>query len=375
MNKLFGGLLVAFLITAPLTASAAAFQVGEQPSVGRDQTIADDLYIVGGNITGSGSVDGDVLAAGGNVLISGPATGDVQVAGGNVTLLGEVADDVRAMGGTIIISGAVGDDVVVVGGQVTVSGERVGGDVVAFAGVVHIDTPVEGSMRVAAGEVFLNATVAGDVDIEAERIVIGQNASIAGELTYTSPEEADIHEGASIASVAYTPREQHVSAGADREMFAALSFFGAFFIHLVAALLIGLLLRRFAKEVVGSVVAQPLAQLGRGLIVLIVVPIASVLLLFTFIGIPFGIIGILAYIAWLIFSGLVAPIVLGALIARWILKRCEKLIDWKTITAGVAVYVVLGLIPVIGWLLQLILVVLVLGATLRINMDIVNEWR
>ncbi len=373
--KFYTYLLVATLLVLPSAAGAATFQTGEQPTTARGEVINDDIYIAGGNVTSNADIAGDLLAAGGNILVNSPVSGDLMVAGGNITVLGSVADDLRIVGGSIVISSTVGGDVIVGAGDVTLSGERVGGDVAIAAGVVHVDTPIAGDARIGAGEVFINAPIAGDVELHADRVTIGENATISGTLTYTSPREAEVADGAQLGVVEYTERAQKSEKGG--AAMAALVSTGALIgvlVSLVGALVLGLLVRRFTAETVRMATAQPLAHLGWGVVALIVTPIVGILLLVTVIGAPFGIIALLLYVVYLILSSFLAPILLGSVLSRWVLKYGEYRVDWKTILIGVVAYAILSLIPIIGWIAQFGLFLIALGAGARLDLKILKEW-
>jgi ketose-bisphosphate aldolase len=107
MKKILGYVVGIAILGIPLISLAAEFRTGEQPTITKDEQVADDIYMVGGSVTSAGTVAGDVVAGGGNVVISGPVSGDVLTGGGNVTILSNVADDVRVGGGNIVIEGRV----------------------------------------------------------------------------------------------------------------------------------------------------------------------------------------------------------------------------------------------------------------------------
>jgi hypothetical protein len=144
---------------------------------------------------------------------------------------------------------------------------------------------------------------------------------------------------------------------------------------LVAALLIGLSFRKYSKELVRAATTNPLKEIGRGIITLIVLPILSIILLITIVGIPFGIIGVLSFLMLVVFATIMTPVFLGSLIHKWVSKKSEYVINWKTILLGTLVYCVLGLIPLIGWLIICISMIITAGVVVNLEWRIYKEWR
>lgn len=366
---------MAAILAVPLVSLAAEFRFGEQTSTTASERISDDLYVVGGSITSAGSVEGDLVAGGGSIVISGPVSADVAAGGGNVVVLSDVGDDVRVGGGSVVIQGRVGDDVIAGGGQITIGGLGIGGDVAAGGGTVRIDAPVAGDVRISGGSVYINAPIGGAVNIEADTLTLGSRAVIAGTLTYKANKELKKEDGAVVrGEVIFEERKpQAVSVAAIAAVFS-LFIIGKFLALLVCALVIGLLFKRYSREAVAKAVERPLLELGRGLVVFAALPVLSVLMLVTLVGIPFGILGLIAFVAALLFAWIVAPIIVGSVVYQYFSKR-DREVSWKTILAGVFLYSILGLVPLLGWLAQALLMLLSLGTTVAIKWEIVRQWR
>ncbi|MEK7649984.1 MAG: hypothetical protein AAB367_03460 [Patescibacteria group bacterium] len=361
------------ILTVPLMTLAAEFRSGDQPSIQANESINGDMYIAGGSVASIGTVHGDLFAAGGSVVVSGNVDADLTVGGGNITIISNIADDARIGGGNITFQGSVGGDLFVGGGQVHIGGSRVGGDVVVGGGMVRIDAPVTGNVYVGGGEIYINAPIGGNVKIEADRLTLGSAARITGSLDYHGARELVRETGAEVAGeVRFTQR-------ADKKelwlAFASAWFIGKFFALLASALLVGLFFRRYANEIIKRVASAPLRQIGSGLVIAILMPIISVAILFTIIGIPLGITGLLSFVIVMIFMWILSPIVVGSMLARYIRKREIHHTSWKTILLGVVVYTAVGAIPFVGKLIQIVILFAVLGAALRLKWNIAREWR
>lgn len=365
-----------FLLVLPIVAFAAEFRTGDQPSLASGQTVQDDLYMAGGNVTSAGSVRGDLVIAAGSVLVSGPVSGDLMVGGGNVTILGEVTDDVRIGAGNVTVQGVVRGDVLAGGGQVNLTGTRIDGDVAVGGGSIRIDAAVGGDLKIGGGEVYLNAPVAGNVEIEAEELTLGPRAAIAGDLWYRATSAATMEEGATVRGE--TLFEERAGRDEAKALFAGIItawVIAKFFMILTGALLLAYIFRRYSRELVATAATQPLAELVRGIVVAIVFPILSIILLMTVIGIPLGAIGLLAFAMLIIFVSLASPIVLGSIVHKMIWKPAGYEVNWKTVLLGVALYMLACLIPFIGYLAITILKAITLGAALNIKWSVAKDWR
>lgn len=364
---------VALLSSLPLASDAAEVRSGDQPAISENERITEDVFIAGGNVSSAGELQADLIAAGGNVLVTGSVAADLAAAGGTVTILGSVGDDVRAAGGNVLVRGSVRDDVVVAGGQVNVAGE-VGGDLLAGGGTVRVDAPVRGSIRIGGGDVFLNSAVSGDVSVYAEQLTLGAGARIGGTLTYTAAKEATMEEGASVTGeTTFTKRARSISVGGVVAILS-IALIGTMLAQLAAALLLSLTFRRYAVRLVEVAAENPLLEVGRGFVIIIVVPVASMMLIWSLLGIPLGLLGLAVFATMIIYLWIVTPVLLGSFAYRSFFGG-EFDVTWKSILLGVFIYAILGLIPIVGWLAQFILMLLTLGAAMKIKWEVVKEWR
>ena len=376
MQKKTCATVLAVLILLPFTASAASIRAGERPTVSASERIVGDIYMGGANVTSSGAVFGDEIAAGGNILINSAVSQDLMLAGGSITVLGNVGESLRVAGGNIVISGAVKRDVAAAGGQVQISGSGIGGDVIWAGGTITIDAPVAGDLHLRGGEVLLNAPVKGDVFFTGGKLTLGSSAVIQGNLSYSTPEKATMQDGAVVrGKVTYEATPKPVPSPAAFVAFLSIAFILHSLMVLACALVVGLVFNSYARQLVSQALSQPLLELGRGFATLAMLPVASVLLFVTVIGVPLGVLGVLGFLGALVYSTIIAPIVLGSLLNKWFTKSVSYEVSWQTILLGAVVYVLLGLIPFVGWIAKLALVFLSIGAATKIKWDVMKAWR
>ncbi|MEK7519857.1 MAG: hypothetical protein AAB581_01240 [Patescibacteria group bacterium] len=285
------------VITVPAFASAAVVKSGEKVDIGKNERIAENIYVAGGTLTISGTIDGDLLAVGGTLTISGPVRDDVAVAGGTVHIASDIGGDARVAGGNVTIDGTIGGDLAVAGGNI----------------VILPDTVIAGDLMAAGGNITNQGTVKGKISI------------------FTQP----------------PPDKEKIRAA--RFLGMGIWWLATTLAMLLAGLLLYYVLRPGTQEVVRKAVNGFWFEMLRGFLVLIAMPAALVILAITVVGIPFTIAGFLLYIPLLMLSCVMGAVILGATVAKYGFKKPEVLTP-GIMFGGIILYQILKLIPVVGWL-------------------------
>jgi cytoskeletal protein CcmA (bactofilin family) len=378
-------------------------------------TVHGDLIATGGDIIINGTIDGDLWAAAGKIQINGTVADDVRIAGSELKLGpgAEVGDDLFAAGfGFGADPGsAIAGDVFVAGYQALLDGD-IGGDVKAAVGGFEISGHVVGDVEVEVGEpdpefeqfsMFMRMNPYAPEHIIGPGLTIGEDAQIDGELTYTSPVTVQIPEGAVAGPVVYqTPVPEEVEApevevpevpAGALTAAAILGWFVRWIVGMVqtfmSLLIIGVLMLwlipKWLKEVVQHWKEKPLHSLGWGFAVVLAFPVA----LFT-LFVVMVILDIVLGLATL--GGLVVPItsiimvlesalmvgfwtvavyvtkVLFCYLVGWlILKRpapalVDKAMGLIPLLIGLAIFVLVRSIPVLGAFFSMLVTIFGLGA-------------
>jgi cytoskeletal protein CcmA (bactofilin family) len=227
------------------------------------------------------------------------------------------------------------------------------GDLILAAGNIRIDGLIEGDVKGYGGEVIIGNGVKGNVDLKVDNLTVLPSANIEGDLTYTSEEEADIQSGAQIAGATI-----HNLPPVKEEPAKAFPPFGIvgkmirFLMALLTGLVIILIAQRRLTSIAESIRSRPGASAGWGALIVFVAPIAAVLVCFTVVGIPVGLIalglwGMALYLA---------QIPVGLFLGRWIIGRFRavegKAIMFGALALGLVLLklleLLLGLIPLPG---------------------------
>ncbi len=366
---------VSAVIIAPIVAMAATgiikypVFIGERYSLSDVSQTGGNLYVVAGDSTISGTVNGDLTSANGNLILLGKVNGDVLVAGGQLHIAGPVTGDVRLIGGQIGISAPVGGDLAVAGGDVMVDlGTSVGGNAMIAGGKVWIEGVLNGPLHAAGGEVYLNGVINGDVAVTTGKFSVGPLARIKGNLHYESPREGVIDPGAVISGKIEYTEGTYRGGVAEGLILGFIAIFS--FLKLLMMLTLGLVAFWLVRPKLQEVITDSLAKFGpellRGFIIAVVLPVVIVLLFITIIGIPLGILGLLVGMGFGLMAKAFAGILFGAWAQHHLFKKGHSKLSWMTVVFGIVALYALSMIPVFGWILYMVFTFVVFG-TLCIN--------
>lgn len=361
LTALGGSIVVAAVFAwLPLQAAAADLRQGNDVTVGSGETVNDDVYAGAGTISINGTVNGSVVAGGGTITVSGNVTRDLILGGGNITVNGHVGGSIIAAGGNITVNGAVAQDIVVTGGMIDVgSGATIGRDLVVAGGTATISGPVARRVQMAAGNLTLKNKVGGDVRGQVDRLKL-DGAQIAGNLDYTSNNSVELVNGASVAGATtrHTPVDRGGGAGN-----GLLGWLRALVGILALGLILIFLLPGVSTRAIDTERAQPWASLGIGAAILVITPIVALLVFIVGIFLGFWWLGVLLIPLWILALA-IGYVVSGFLLGRLIFAQLGwgRYHDALALLAGLFVLAVVGIIPVIGWLVGLVALILGAGA-------------
>lgn len=379
MKKITVVLVLALLFLTPVFSYAGVVNFDQNYSLRKGDTIKDDLYALGNDTTVAGNILGDLFAIGSNVFVGGGnfVSDDALIVGANVSVVSTIKQDLRIVGWSVFFSGSVGKDMAVVANQVRLLPESVvGQDFIAASGRVVLDGEVKRNVKIVAGEVELNDKIGGNVDITADRVTLGPNALITGNLVYSSSNGATINEGAKV--LGETQYKKIETSSRAQKILPTL--WGTWIlINFIVLLLSALILHGILKDVSVRFVATSIKHFGwsfvRGFLLLVATPVAILLSFLTFVGIPFGILGIALYIVFLIIAVVYAPILIGSITYRLFVKDEAVTVNWKTILLGVAIVALASYVPYLGSLLRFVFILVALGSVYQVLFDKFREVR
>jgi hypothetical protein len=364
-------LLVALLL--PTSSSARAVSTF---SAGRSLLVASsspgNAYSVGLSVVHTASVFGDLSAFGGSVVTAAPVSGDETLLAGSIRSRARVTGDLRAVGGSISIEEPINGDLVALGYSVNDSG-KVGGSIFIIAANATISNGAFGPVTIYGNNVSLSGNFTNNVNIVAiGRVAIAASTTIAGKLSYQSPELAVIPQSAVIiGGVEYTSASYLPDAGTSRILsFMSIGFF--LFVRILGALILtGLLAGLFPRlaEVVTNraYTSRPskiLLTILLGFAVFVVTPVLFLMLALTFVGIGLALLLLISY-SFIVFLSLAyAGILLGSIFSSRYMNR--KTVLWHDGVFGMLALSLIALVPYIGVFIVLLLTMFTSGALLLI---------
>jgi len=357
--------------------------------------IAIGLGLLGG-VTAASAQTNDIWRAGARVNVVASDHESVSAAGAIVSVRGSIQDDLNATaaeldvdatasemnlaGAIVTLKGASRGDAHVAGGRVSIEAD-IGGELNAAGArvLVEPDSTIKGALNIAGADVVfagkgdstatvygdrvrIDGQIAGDVLVRARDVIVGRNAVIDGEITFETFGEPLIEEGATIRG-----RQTVTLPSADgggEHIAAALGAVVLFGIG--AGLLLGVIMllwtRQFVERAIALARNQPGNSLLVGLAVLILMPVLAVVIMVTIIGIPVGLLTLMALPMVMMIAGVLSAFA----VSDWLLnRRGENRSFWGRLLlllAGLAILTILGIVPFLGILASLVALTIGLGA-------------
>ncbi len=409
------GLVLALLALLVPAVFAQETRGGDTVVIEAGEVAPDDLYVGGERIVINGTIEGDLVAIAREVVINGTVEGDALVLAQSISIQGEVRDDARAMAFLTVLGreGVVGDDLVGGGYSLeTAAGSQINGGVAFFGYQALLDGDAAGDARFAGNSLEINGAVGGDVNaaVASEQdtgpspflfmpqmpktavvppgLTVGKEANVGGNLTYQSPEPADIPARAVGGQTNYEQAARPEEARPEES--AAQKAFSASWSALqkwVTLIIVGFVLLKItpllAPNLAGILSEKPWASLGWGAVWYFGIPLlafvlagAALFLMFLFgliklgtislaVGLIVGAILVAVFAILVLIFLYLTKIVVGYALGLWILRKLNSGLAEKPIwplASGTLIVIILITLPYLGALISLIIAMLGLGA-------------
>jgi len=310
----------------------------------------------------------NVLYAGNNVTTSNISRGLLLAAGNNLQLNSQ-SEYAFAAGNTIVFSATTEKDLFLAGNIVSVTKDaKVGRDVFATGNAVTLEADIPGDVSVAASSVVLkDAVIKGNVNLDAETIAFQGQVQIDGTLSYNDDATISGLTNAKYAKLeTYTSTTRNATAG---EIWLAkmMSVAGLFFTILIIFLAFPGAKRGIARE---ASVQRFGIDLILGLGFVVIVPLLTLIFLFSFFAITTSIFLIGVYCLVFYLATAFAGAWLGHVLVE---KLCHCTLPMLVeALIGILLITCAGMIPGLGLLVSAFSLVLGAGviiACLRSGSD------
>ena len=338
-KKIFSILIMLTLfVIAPVEAkeinsfhTVADDNVTFEDTVNGDSAIAGNLVDIIGNIDGIGFIAGQTVNVNGNLEYG-------FLAGQNVNINGQISKNIYAAGETITLSkdANIGKDLFLAGNSINLNGN------------------IQRNINIYASTVTIKkgTTINGNITIEASNIKVEDGTSIKGTLKYNEDAKNDISDNSNIGKT--TTYEIAKDKGFNTSEILS-SILNMVVVFLSITIIIPKTLDK-TNEIYEKKNSNYIKNIGIGFLILICVPLISLILLASNIGVYLGLIiaGLYAIAIYLSF------IISGYILGNLILVKLMKLNTNKYLSGiiGIILLKILMVIPVLSTIICLIAITL-----------------
>lgn len=301
---------------------------------------------------------GTVFVAGGEVTVNGTIAGDLVVVGGTIRVLGDVQQDVYAAGGSVTIAGTVLGNVVAAGGEVSFTETAEIGDSTILAGEnLRLSGTVLNKVFLGGSNVTVIGDVMSDAQVMTEKLILTPTAFIGGNLQGKTGDEPAIASEAEIMGETALERLPEKNEQAEQGMEWGAKLFIAVWLFVSQTLFAWFLLWMWPNLLPhkAAMIEKEVMQLGlRGIAVIVLSPVAMIVLASTILLLPLAGMFLWMYLSLLFVAGIFVYLPIGRRIV-------QKDSAYLQVAVGSAVMSLLGILPIIGWVLRLFAVAVGVG--------------
>ena len=336
---------------------STVFLAGENPNNAAD--VKGILFEAGNTVTSAGFSE-YAFVAGNTVSFTGENSGDAFVGGNAVSFSGSCGRDLAIAGNSVDIRGSVGRDLLAGGRSVSISG-HVGGDVTLAAEEIRIsdNAEIEGILRYNS-----SAKISAPADLLAAAVVYEDNQgsqdiqSILGTQDAPAAQDAQDVQDTQDAQDAQDAQNSSEDSGANvpapeapkPKSSPVLAKLKSTVFKLIGLLLIAyffLWLTPLWEKVDADYTGKPFGTyakaFGIGLAVLAALPLASIILFVSGVGVRPALVLIFVVVAALIAAPVFLGFFLGVLLWRKALKKDRNY--WAELAIGLVCWAILAAVP------------------------------
>lgn len=326
--------LLTFMVAIPVEAkeindfyATSDDNVKLQDTVNGDSAIAGNIIDMAGNIDGIGFIAGQTINIKGNLEYG-------FIAGQNITINGNITKNIYAAGQTITFT----------------KNASIGRDIFLAADTITLNGNLERNINISAAKVIIEngTTINGNINIDTSEIIIKDNVKIEGTLKYNNTAKETISKNAQIAKTQTYKTTDNNQVNKTEILQSILNMVVVF---LCITILIPQTIDK-TEKIYNNKNTKYIKNIGIGFLLLICIPLISILLLVSNIGIYLGLIIAGLYLIALYISFIISGFILGNLL----LKKLMNLNTNKYLSGiiGIILLKLLMLIPVFGTILGLI---------------------
>ena len=392
MNRIILATVMA-LVSIMGTATGTQFLNPEGKNTIIDSVYNDDLFITGNKIRFDAKVMGDMYASCNEIVYGDTVEGSLHVFCKSVEGLGPVGGSFLGFAYQISINAPVEKNILGFAPGIDIGPETiVGHDANLYGNTVTFQGHVKNDLIVHADDALINGRIDGDFYFEGGELSISPDAIIEGDLIYCSPEKAEIGDLAAISGeVKWTEciRENDEGLSATkafswivshRGYFLALSLFSilffivsvipfpgalAIFMIWIALFISGnlflMVTKNLSRKTETALKKKTLPSIGLGFAIIFLTPLAILILLLSIFAAPLSAVLILAFGLACFAGGVYTALFVGRRICALLNIGSKTSTGYGCYSLGMITLVALSFIPIIGYFLFLIIIMMGMG--------------
>ena len=319
-------------------------------------------FYAGESIKLNKEYDSTVFAAANKIESTGNIDGISFLAGNQITVKNN-KDYLFIAGNSIKLDNVNTKDAFIAGADIEITSSQIR-DLYVTGEDINVESDISGTAYIAGEDVTINSTIKGNVTVAAETIKIGNNTNIEGTLKYSDETKITKEKDAKIA------KEKTYKIKVKEKKDIAVGLFMDFVISTLSMILIGIILLALNNKVFKKIdkIDKNASSIATttliGFAFLVLVPIASLILLVSTIGLGLGVICILLYGIMIYLSAIPTSYFFG----NWILKdKIEN--KYLLLSLSILVLYVIRLIPLVGGIVTFISLCFGLGVYIKLIKD------
>jgi cytoskeletal protein CcmA (bactofilin family) len=352
-----------FALALPPRASAADVRRGRAVTIAAGEVVHNDLIVAGPIVRIDGTVEGDLIAFTRDLTVTGHVTGDVITFAQEARINGTVDGNVRIFTQNGILEGNTAKNVSAFASTIELaSGATVGGEMIAVAGQADLDGKIQRDLLGVMGRSDLEGFIGGDEWIRGGNLRIASTADIRGHATFEGPQQPTVESGAKLASPLQIEITQEVRRNrrstARVVVRAIFAYAGALVVGILLLLVFPGFFRAALRET--GAIGLPIGVGALALLAGMFLIVMGILLLI--LGIGAGVAAVMAYAPILY----VAQVFVGTWLGNRILGEAAGNTSAVVgrIALGLLIVRLVGLIPVLGGLMWIVVFLWGTGAVL-----------
>lgn len=357
--------------SAPKTAAEIADQIfpkikkngvaePTKPLGNSSTTFGGITFAVGDNVQVDEALLNDLFLAGNAVTITQPLGSDLFVGANTITIDNgaDIKGSLRAAGNTVSINSTVGGNALVFANSVTIGPKAViKGHLNVYAAALAMNGTVNKKLYSAGEQITINGEVKDTATIDGDRIIFGPNA-ILHDTTTVAAEKAEKNvtispqtTGADYIKITKQTYKSKKSGTADPNSRLSRWLLSFIFFTVLGIIMMLLWPKRLA-EITKTMIKKPALAWSRGALFVLLTPLAALVLMFTIIGLPLAIIGLIAYVLLLCVARIFSAMMLGQFLMddKVFSKDKQKWNPYVQFICGYFILSIIFSIPWIGWL-------------------------